>query len=78
MRYKGYDTGGKPLSLGTARPDRASEACRHQTKVTYVIAHRYYPFRSESVPNHVRKWLNFQEPFSLADRERSMTVQAGE
>ncbi len=41
MRFQAYDTGGKPLSLRTARPDCASEACRQQTKVTYVIAHRY-------------------------------------
>ncbi len=40
MRFQACNNGGKHLSLRTARPDCASEACRRQTKVTYVIAHR--------------------------------------
>ncbi len=35
MRFQAYDTGGQPLSLRTARPDCASEACCRQTKITY-------------------------------------------
>ncbi len=42
MRFQAYNTGGKSLLAPTARPDWALEACRPQTKVTYVIAHRYH------------------------------------
>ncbi len=44
MRFQAGNTFGKLLSLRTARPDCASGAYRRQTKVTYVIAHRYERF----------------------------------